>query len=182
MKMQACPSCHESNPLEAVMCWACYTPLPAGLPRKTLVEKFRRWFGFGPVRRKDPIVRILDTIVEYAYQDKAGEIHIEPEKVDPPEGADAQQREKWNEVFGEAAFGVQVLYRVNGELCEQMKVPGYILAPLLEEIRKRCSLPVMQGDHQDGLLPIERMQSRYEAPVEFSRSLVGEKVIITLAN
>ncbi|RYG70864.1 hypothetical protein EON80_06595 [bacterium] len=30
MASKKCPKCGEDNPAEAVMCWACYTPLSGG--------------------------------------------------------------------------------------------------------------------------------------------------------
>ena len=55
-KTQKCPKCGEENPAEAVMCWACYTPLsaakahaprpePAPADEKPTSEKIKRWLS-----------------------------------------------------------------------------------------------------------------------------------------
>lgn len=112
MKIQHCPNCGETNPLEAVMCWACYTALREP-ERPSVIRKgmFRRLaIRMFPLFSKkqegeDPIVLILDTIIDYALMDKASEIHIEPQKVNRPREATPAQLEAWRKVF-DAGLGV----------------------------------------------------------------------------
>lgn len=58
MKTQKCPHCGEENPVDAVMCWACYTPIgaakasvprpePAPADEKPLGDKVKRWLSDG---------------------------------------------------------------------------------------------------------------------------------------
>jgi hypothetical protein len=87
----------------------------------------------------DPIARILETILEYGVKDHADQIIIEPQSV-PIEiaGATPEQIAIRRELFGPNGAGVHILFRINGEWHEQMKVPIIILEPLVTHLRALC--------------------------------------------
>ena len=59
-----------------------------------------------------PIIRIVNTILLYAIKEGASDIHIEPQ-----------------------SKGVRVRYRIDGVLHEQMKIPQYVLNPLISRVK-----------------------------------------------
>lgn len=130
MSDKICPRCGENNPHKAVMCWACYTEL---MPLSKVWKAAAR-VGIGPyaqsfqeVRRegnRDPIERIFETILKYGARDGASEIRIEPQK-----------------------NGISIYYRIDGELREQMKVPRYVLPPLVSHIKDVGKMETLDAEH-----------------------------------
>jgi hypothetical protein len=202
MGQQICSGCGETNPLESVMCWACYTPLGDAAKREAHYAKIGNRLGvqlrpfvpriiWGKMQgkgREDPIVRILYTIIDSALKDQAREIHVQPEKVELPREADGPQAERWNSVFGERRVGVHILYKIGDELREQMKVPGYILEPLVAEIKKRSKLVMVCLDERwnerecsyEGRFCVRLKGVSFDVPVLIYPSPLGEKVVISL--
>jgi len=204
--MQDCPNCGEANPDEAVMCWACYTPLSnVGVANEAGEEgaisiniaQALRWLPliggsalilYGLARRsrsglggallgggliylsmkqqqpipdvaedEAPIVRIVNTILMYAIKDNASEIHIEPK-----------------------IRGVQIFYRVDGELREQMKVPKYVLKPLVQRIKIMSDLDILQrGTSQHGRIRFKRFDRPYALHVTTSPTEFGERIVMS---
>ncbi len=172
MKTQNCPKCGEENLADAVMCWACYTPLGAGrasapVPKaeNSTGEKVKKrlsdavpymaivastasgWLPrrmrlpvlgasasalFGPMLidilknrfakdktddainregERSPSVRIAETILYYAWRDKAMTTRIE-----------------------EKGRGIRVCYQIENEWREQMKIPLYVWKPLRQQL------------------------------------------------
>ena len=167
-----CPKCGEESPADAVMCWACYTPLGAGRASAPVPEaetstgdKVKRelsdavpyvaivastvsgWLPrrmrlpvlgasasalFGPMLidilknrfakdktddarnregEKSPSVRIAETLLYYAWRDKATATRIE-----------------------ERGRGIRVSYQIENEWREQMKIPLYAWKPLRQQL------------------------------------------------
>jgi type IV pilus assembly protein PilB len=66
----------------------------------------------GTLAEEAPIIRIVNTVLLYALKDGASDIHVEP-----------QQK------------GVRIRYRIDGVLHEQMKIPQYVLNPLIRALK-----------------------------------------------
>lgn len=146
-----CLCCGETNPNEAVMCWACYTPVQGPLLRRLKYKTQTFWISFKYKLRRpepaeeetllgdDPVSMMLWTIIKYAVKDQAGQILVEPQVVETPVNATQPQLRGHRAVFGENGIGVRVLYRIDAMWNEQMKIPGYVLEPLYEDVRSRCA-------------------------------------------
>jgi type II secretory ATPase GspE/PulE/Tfp pilus assembly ATPase PilB-like protein len=169
MNNRTCPGCGEKNPLAAVVCWACCTDLAP----LSAVWKAAARLGIGPytqLRResrresgRDPIERIFATIINYAVQDGATDIHIEP-----------------------LENGVSILYRLNGELHEQMKVPEFILSPLVSHIRRMGRMDAepaqaesLSGDEQSGRIHFVGQGRPSDWDVSTRKGPLGARVVLS---
>jgi len=203
MNMQTCPKCGEANPDEAVMCWACYTPLSEkGAARATTIHHAQplRWLpllsggalilyglarrsrsGLGcallgsglvylstnqhrpkPAEEEDggPIVRIVNTILMYAINDKASEIHVEPQ----PQG-------------------VLIRYRIDDVWRDQMKVPTYVLKPMVQRIKIMGDLNILEHcAAQSGCIHVSRFDKQHTVHVDTSPTEFGEKIMMSFVD
>jgi type IV pilus assembly protein PilB len=105
-----------------------------------------------------PIIRIVNTILMYAIKDGASDIHVEP-----------QQK------------GVRVRYRIDGVLHEQMKVPQYVLNPLVSRIKIMADMNIAERRvPQDGRIHIKMHEKDYDMRVSSLPTAYGEKIVMRI--
>jgi type IV pilus assembly protein PilB len=105
-----------------------------------------------------PIIRIVNTVLMYAIKDGASDIHIEP-----------QQK------------GVRIRYRIDGVLHEQMKVPQYVLNPLISRIKIMGDMNIAERRiPQDGRIHLKLKDKEYDMRVNSCPTAYGEKVVMRI--
>jgi type IV pilus assembly protein PilB len=105
-----------------------------------------------------PIIRIVNTILMYAIKDGASDIHIEPQRK-----------------------GVRVRYRIDGVLHEQMKVPQYVLNPLISRIKIMADMNIAERRiPQDGRIHLKMQTKDYDMRVNSCPTSFGEKVVMRI--
>ncbi len=103
-----------------------------------------------------PIIRIVNTVLLYALRDGASDIHIEP-----------QQK------------GVRIRYRIDGVLHEQMKIPQYVLNPLISRIKIMSEMNIAERRiPQDGRIKLTMQGKEYDMRVNTCPSMYGEKIVM----
>jgi type IV pilus assembly protein PilB len=105
-----------------------------------------------------PVVRVVDTLLEYAIFEKASDIHIEP-----------QEKE------------VVVRYRIDGVLHDVMTLPKVIQPALIARIKVIANLKI--DEHrlpQDGRFKIEKDSYKISFRVSTIPIFDGEKVVMRL--
>lgn len=105
-----------------------------------------------------PIIRVVDTLLEYAVIEKASDIHIEPQE-----------------------NAVTVRYRIDGVLHDVMTLPKVIQAALVARIKVLAALKI--DEHrlpQDGRFKIEKDGYKFSLRVSTIPVFDGEKVVIRL--
>ncbi len=103
-----------------------------------------------------PIIRIVNTVLLYALRDGASDIHIEP-----------QQK------------GVRIRYRIDGVLHEQMKIPQYVLNPLISRIKIMSEMNIAERRiPQDGRIKLTMQGKEYDMRVNTCPSMFGEKIVM----
>jgi type IV pilus assembly protein PilB len=105
-----------------------------------------------------PIVRVVDTLLEYAVFEKASDIHIEPEE-----------------------DRVMVRYRIDGILHEVMTLPKIVQAALVARIKVLSNLKI--DEHrlpQDGRFKIQKEEYNISLRVSTIPIFDGEKVVMRL--
>lgn len=107
-----------------------------------------------------PIVRVVDTLLEYAIYEEASDIHIEPEERD-----------------------VIVRYRVDGILSTVMTLPKEMQAGIAARIKVLSNLKV--DEHrlpQDGRFKIANADYKISFRVSIIPAFDGEKIVLRLLN
>lgn len=105
-----------------------------------------------------PIIRIVNTILMYAIKDGASDIHIEPQRK-----------------------GVRIRYRIDGVLHEQMKVPQYVLNPLISRIKIMGDMNIAERRiPQDGRIHIKMHDKDYDMRVNSCPTAYGEKIVMRI--
>lgn len=105
-----------------------------------------------------PIIRVVDTLLEYAVIEKASDIHIEPQE-----------------------NAVSVRYRIDGVLHDAMTLPKAIQAALVARIKVLSNLKI--DEHrlpQDGRYKIEKDGYKFSLRISTIPIFDGEKVVIRL--
>lgn len=103
-----------------------------------------------------PIIRIVNTVLLYALKDGASDIHIEPQ-----------------------AKGVRIRYRIDGVLHEQMKIPQYVLNPLISRIKIMSEMNIAERRvPQDGRIKLTMQGKEYDMRVNTCPTVFGEKVVM----
>ncbi|MEK9181359.1 MAG: GspE/PulE family protein, partial [Patescibacteria group bacterium] len=105
-----------------------------------------------------PVVRVVDTLLEYAIFESASDIHIEPQE---------------NEVI--------VRYRIDGILHDVMTLPKVILPALIARVKVLSNLKI--DEHrlpQDGRFRIERDNRKISLRVSTIPIFDGEKIVMRL--
>ncbi|HEX5430095.1 MAG TPA: GspE/PulE family protein [Patescibacteria group bacterium] len=105
-----------------------------------------------------PVVRVVDTLLEYAIFEKASDIHIEP-----------QEKE------------VMVRYRIDGVLHDVMTLPKVIQPALTARIKVISNLKI--DEHrlpQDGRFKLEKDEYKISFRVSTIPIFDGEKIVIRL--
>ena len=105
-----------------------------------------------------PVVRVVDTLLEYAIFEKASDIHIEPQE---------------NEVI--------VRYRIDGMLHDVMTLPKVIQPALIARIKVISSLKIDEPRlPQDGRFKVEKDDYNISFRVSTIPVFDGEKVVLRL--
>ncbi len=105
-----------------------------------------------------PVIRVVDTLLEYAVLEKASDIHIEPQE-----------------------NAVTVRYRIDGVLHDVMTLPKVIQAAIVARIKVISNLKI--DEHrlpQDGRFKIEKDGYKFSLRVSTIPIFDGEKVVIRL--
>ena len=105
-----------------------------------------------------PVIRVVDTLLEYAVFEKASDIHIEPQE-----------------------NSVVVRYRIDGVLHDVMTLPKVIQAAIVARIKVMSNLKI--DEHrlpQDGRFKIEKDVYKFSLRVSTIPIFDGEKVVIRL--
>lgn len=112
--------------------------------------------GGAAIADEAPIIRIVNTILLYALRDGASDIHIEPQ-----------------------SKGVRIRYRIDGVLHEQMKIPQYVLNPLISRIKIMAEMNIAERRvPQDGRIKLMMQGKEYDMRVNACPSVFGEKVVM----
>ncbi len=112
--------------------------------------------GDKTVSEEAPIIRIVNTVLLYALKDGASDIHIEP-----------QQK------------GVRIRYRIDGVLHEQMKIPQYVLNPLISRIKIMSEMNIAERRvPQDGRIKLTMAGKEYDMRVNTCPTVWGEKIVM----
>lgn len=110
----------------------------------------------GAMAEEAPIIRIVNTILLYALRDGASDIHIEP-----------QQK------------GVRIRYRIDGVLHEQMKIPQYVLNPLISRVKIMSEMNIAERRvPQDGRIKLTMQGKEYDMRVNTCPTIFGEKIVM----
>jgi len=107
-----------------------------------------------------PVVRIVDTLLEYAVMESASDIHIEPEEKD-----------------------VIVRYRIDGILHNMMVLPKNVQSGIVARIKILSNLKV--DEHrlpQDGRFKIQNKDYKVAFRVSILPTFDGEKMVLRLLN
>jgi len=105
-----------------------------------------------------PVIRVVDTLLEYAVFEHASDIHIEPQE-----------------------NAVTVRYRIDGVLHDVMTLPKVIQAAIVARIKVLSNLKI--DEHrlpQDGRFKIEKDSYKFSLRVSTIPIFDGEKVVIRL--
>ena len=114
--------------------------------------------GLKKMAEEIPVIRVVDTLLEYAVFEKASDIHIEPQE---------------NSVI--------VRYRIDGILHDAMTLPKMIQAALVARIKVLANLKI--DEHrlpQDGRFKIEKDGYKFSLRVSTIPIFDGEKVVMRL--
>jgi type IV pilus assembly protein PilB len=105
-----------------------------------------------------PVIRVVDTLLEYAIFEKASDIHIEPQE-----------------------NSVVVRYRIDGVLHDVMTLPKVIQAAIVARIKVLSNLKI--DEHrlpQDGRFKVEKEGLKFSLRISTIPIFDGEKVVIRL--
>ena len=114
--------------------------------------------GDNEAAEEAPIIRIVNTILLYAIKEGASDIHIEPQ-----------------------SKGVRVRYRIDGVLHEQMKIPQYVLNPLISRVKIMSEMNIAERRiPQDGRIKITMQGKEFDMRVNTCPSVFGEKIVMRI--
>ncbi len=114
--------------------------------------------GLKKMAEEIPVIRVVDTLLEYAVFEKASDIHIEPQE-----------------------NAVTVRYRIDGILHDVMTLPKVIQAAIVARIKVLANLKI--DEHrlpQDGRFKIEKDGYKFSLRVSTIPIFDGEKVVMRL--
>jgi type IV pilus assembly protein PilB len=114
--------------------------------------------GLKKMAEEIPVIRVVDTLLEYAVFEKASDIHIEPQE-----------------------NAVTVRYRIDGVLHDVMTLPKVIQAAIVARIKVLSNLKI--DEHrlpQDGRFKIDKDGYKFSLRVSTIPIFDGEKVVIRL--
>lgn len=105
-----------------------------------------------------PIVRVVNLIISQAINDKASDIHIEPE-----------------------VRTVRVRYRVDGVLHDVMNPPKHIQAPMVSRIKIMSNMDIAERRiPQDGKIHLRHDGREFDLRVSTVPTIHGEKVVMRI--
>ena len=126
----------------------------AGADDQTRIDTDR----IADVADEAPIIRIAKVLIQRAIQERASDIHIEP---DPA--------------------GVRVRYRIDGVLHEVMKIPKYVHAPLISRVKIMSNMNIAERRvPQDGRIHIRHASNDYDLRVSIIPTTLGEKAVMRI--
>lgn len=133
---------------------------PSGKPPEEKKEQTQEDIneGLKKMAEEIPVIRVVDTLMEYAVYEKASDIHIEPQE-----------------------NAVIVRYRIDGVLHDVMTLPKVIQAAIIARIKVLSNLKI--DEHrlpQDGRAKIEREGYKFSLRISTIPIFDGEKVVIRL--
>ncbi|MBI2265104.1 MAG: type II secretion system ATPase GspE [Armatimonadetes bacterium] len=105
-----------------------------------------------------PIVRIVNLIIQQAINDKASDIHVEPEPKN-----------------------VKVRYRIDGVLHDVMQPPKHIQAPMISRIKIMANMDIAERRvPQDGKIHLRHDNKEYDLRVNSLPTVNGEKICMRI--
>lgn len=105
-----------------------------------------------------PIIRMAKVLIQRAIQERASDIHIEPERED-----------------------VRIRYRIDGVLHEVMRLPRYTHAPLVSRVKIMANMNI--AEHrvpQDGRIHVRHQGREYDLRVSVVPTTHGEKAVMRI--
>lgn len=110
------------------------------------------------INKNAPISKLVDLLIEYAYQDKASDIHIEPEEENS-----------------------LVRFRIDGILHDMVKLPKELHDQVVTRIKVLSRLRTDEHlSAQDGKMQIDLPQEKLDIRVSIVPIVAGEKVVLRL--
>jgi len=126
----------------------------AGADDQTRIDTDR----IADVADEAPIIRIAKVLIQRAIQERASDIHIEPERA-----------------------GVRIRYRIDGVLHEVMKIPKYVHAPLVSRVKIMSNMNIAERRvPQDGRIHIRHAGNDYDLRVSVIPTTLGEKAVMRI--
>jgi type IV pilus assembly protein PilB len=135
-----------------------FTPGSASISDSAKSEGAGSDDGLKKMAEEIPVIRVVDTLLEYAVFEHASDIHIEPQE-----------------------NSVVVRYRIDGVLHDVMTLPKVIQAAIVARIKVLSNLKI--DEHrlpQDGRFKIEKEGFKFSLRVSTIPIFDGEKVVIRL--
>ena len=112
----------------------------------------------GEMTDEAPIIKICKLVMQRAIQERASDIHVEPER-----------------------RHVRIRYRIDGVLHEIMRVPRYIHAPLISRIKIMSDMNIAERRvPQDGRIHIRHADNDYDMRVSTIPTTLGEKAVMRI--
>jgi type IV pilus assembly protein PilB len=105
-----------------------------------------------------PIIRIAKVVIQRAIQERASDIHVEPE-----------------------AQGVRIRYRIDGVLHEILTLPKYVHAPLISRLKIMGNMNIAERRvPQDGRIHIRHAGDDFDLRVSTIPTTLGEKCVMRI--
>ena len=105
-----------------------------------------------------PIVRVANTIIQQAINERASDIHVEPQ-----------------------ARNLRIRYRIDGVLHEALSLPKYVQAPLISRYKIMAEMNIAEKRlPQDGRIPIRYQNKDYDLRVSSIPTPHGEKIVMRI--
>ncbi len=105
-----------------------------------------------------PIIRVVNVIIQRAIQQRASDIHVEPDR-----------------------SGVRIRYRIDGVLHEIMRVPKYVHAPLISRIKIMGDMNIAERRLPlDGRIHVRMEGKDYDLRVSTLPTVFGEKAVMRI--
>ncbi len=105
-----------------------------------------------------PIVRVANTIIQQAINERASDIHVEPQ-----------------------ARNLRIRFRIDGVLHEILTLPKYVQAPLISRYKIMAEMNIAEKRlPQDGRIPIRYQNKDYDLRVSSIPTPHGEKIVMRI--
>lgn len=105
-----------------------------------------------------PVIRVVNLIIQNAINDRASDIHVEPER-----------------------RGVRIRYRVDGVLHHLLTIPRYVHPALISRIKIMSDLNIAERRlPQDGRIHVRKEGKDYDLRVATQPTVFGEKVVMRI--
>jgi type IV pilus assembly protein PilB len=105
-----------------------------------------------------PIIRVANTIIQQAINERASDIHVEPQ-----------------------GRNLRVRYRIDGVLHEILNLPKYVQAPLISRYKILAEMNIAEKRlPQDGRIPIRYQNKDYDLRVSSIPTPSGEKIVMRI--